>query len=76
MNKKYIGYTVIAVSAIFTFYRGKRQAYLDCIDFNIMPFITNCTTILVCVSLVIIGIRFIEKGQKNITKTKTTKSKK
>lgn len=64
MIKKYIGYLFIVASVSLAYYRGKRQAYLDCIDFNVMPFITNGVTLLICASLIVTGVFLIEKRLK------------
>ena len=64
MIKKYLAYLFIVISVCFAFYRGKRQAYLDCIDFNVLPIIANSITIIVCTILIVLGLILLKKANK------------
>ena len=61
MIKKYLAYLLIVTSVGFAFYRGKRQAHLDCIDFNVLPIIANSITIVVCAILLVFGLVLLKK---------------
>jgi hypothetical protein len=62
MIKKILGYILILASLYFSFYRGKREGELECIDFNVLPFIANSITIIVCITLIIVGIALIKNN--------------
>ena len=59
--KKKFGYILIFLSICFAFFRGKRQGKLDCIDFNVLSIFDNTITIIVCLSLMIVGTILIKK---------------
>ena len=59
LNKEgIIGLAIILliISNYFAFYRGKRQANLECIDFNVMSIIDNTITITICALLSITSL--------------------
>ena len=62
MIKKYLAYLFIVSAVIFAFYRGKRQAHLDCIDFNVLPIIANSITFIICAILIIFALILLKKG--------------
>ena len=61
MIKKYLAYLLIVLAVGFAFYRGKRQAHLDCIDFNVLPIVANSITIIVCAILIILALVILKK---------------
>lgn len=63
-TKEYFGFIAILVSICFAFIRGEKQGKLECIDFNILPIIANSITVIICLSLMILGILLIKKGTK------------
>ncbi|RKE98121.1 hypothetical protein BXY80_0194 [Ichthyenterobacterium magnum] len=69
--KKYFGYILILLSIYFAFFRGKRQGKLDCIDFNVLSIVDNAITIIVCLSLMIVGSILIKRKFNSIKKIPT-----
>ncbi|GGI57019.1 hypothetical protein [Winogradskyella haliclonae] len=66
--KQISGYILIFSTLCFAFYRGKKQAQLECIDFNILPIIDNTITITICTILSLVGIWLMTKSKLYKTK--------
>ncbi len=66
MMKTVFAYLLITSAVIFAFFRGKKQAELTCIDFNVLPFVGNTITIVVCAILIIVALIILQKKHSKV----------
>ncbi|TCK66848.1 hypothetical protein DFQ05_2133 [Winogradskyella wandonensis] len=62
-KKLWISFAVLffILSNYTAFYRAKRQAYLECIDFNVLSIIDNTITFGICFTLSLIGVLILKR---------------
>ena len=60
-----LAFILLVISNYFAFYRGIRQANLECIDFNVMSIIDNTNTITICALLYITSLWLCHKLKPN-----------
>lgn len=60
-----LAFILLVISNYFAFYRGIRQANLECIDFNVMSIIDNTITITICALLSITSLWLWHKLKPN-----------